>query len=91
MVILRVPVSCVECKNQIDKAQALIVPDSSYDKKFICKSCFDNKRIPAKDKPKISYYCQKCRYHFKSAKASCPYCNKTDFLIKSDVSLKELL
>ena len=37
------------------------------------------------------FYCERCRYKFKSIRFNCPYCNQCDKLTKPVVNVNELL
>ncbi|HLC52638.1 MAG TPA: hypothetical protein VJI98_05325 [Candidatus Nanoarchaeia archaeon] len=93
MVILRIPVECVYCKKQIDKRTALFVKNLQNKNLYQCSICFGNnsRTIESKDIKTISLYCEKCKYKFTSKKAICPYCNRFDTVMKTDIKISDLI
>ena len=96
MAVLRIKVNCSSCEKRIDKAQALPVKSVNNEKRYECYNCYRRSKSGSlgtneEVKVKEPYFCQRCKYKFKSKKSICPYCNKSDFLVKGKVTVHDLL
>ena len=90
--ILRIPVKCHHCDNYFEKKDALVLKNPQNKELYQCFTCFKTNKAELKiDVEKIDLYCEKCNYKFISNKLRCPYCNEFEFVIKSNVKLKDLL
>jgi hypothetical protein len=92
MVYLRTPIECFRCHNTVCKTETRALRAG---KKIVheCFNCYRSKPnvVKTDNKIKQDYFCQKCRYKFKSIKSVCPYCNKHDFLTSTNITIEELL
>lgn len=91
MVILRIPVECIYCNKNIDKRTALFVKNSQSRNLYQCDNCFKENSERRANSEKVSLYCEGCRYKFTSRKAVCPYCNKYDSVVKTDIKISDLI
>ncbi len=90
MVYLRIKVPCFRCKRQVEKTKVLTVGSMTDEPRYECYVCF--KRFAnSGDRPKSRFLCQRCNYKFNSKKDECPYCNKSDLVIKGKITVHDLL
>ena len=98
--ILKIKVKCHRCNEEIDKLDARPMESNGPTKQYECFPCF--KKYNLSDSPRVKkrtssgngkydLFCEKCRYKFSSRKIVCPYCDKSDHLIKSPDNILELL
>jgi len=95
--VLRRPVECFRCKKQVEKADSLLTKDMNGEQKYECFGCYKKSRdtfigwAEREEKVKKDYRCARCNYKFKSEKAICPYCSKSDMVVKGNISVTDLL
>ena len=92
MRVLRVPVICCRCGDGVEKSGAISIEFQGR-RNFECYPCYQTHsawNVYAHDVKK-SLFCQRCTYKFTSKKLECPYCNKNDMVIDSEVDIKDLL
>lgn len=87
--------SCDNCKRLVSASDIKYLPKGKYSKVALCSICRaknDNKKEikPINNIPKIVYICERCKYKFKASppdtkKMKCPYCSKSDSIIKHKV------
>ena len=91
--------SCDNCKRLVSASDIKYLPKGKYSKVALCSECRakndSKKEINSKKEitsldttPKIIYVCERCNYKFKSVpsdKTKCPYCSKSDSIIKHKV------
>ncbi len=81
---------------EVEKNQARLIKGITADARYECFSCFKkNKTQPwgfgDEIKQKVGFYCQRCKYKFRARKECCPYCNKSDFVTKGDLTVHDLI
>ena len=91
MPVLRIPVECCRCNKMVEKANARFLTRVKNERKYECFSCYKLNRNKHKEFVKRELYCERCRYKFKSKKLLCPYCNRSDNVVKGEVTVKDLL
>lgn len=88
--------TCITCGKKVDVAQSRVVSTSLGKSKYECFGCYKaNKNsilAPAPGKmEKLNLYCARCKYKFKSRELLCPYCSQGDLVVRSDISVRDLL
>ena len=96
MVVLKSKVLCFRCNKAVNKIDTVKTISTTGEPRYQCSSCFKKAKttnwgMGDKIPVKIECFCQRCRYKFKSTSGLCPYCNKTDMVIKGKVKAKDLL
>ena len=97
MTILKIKVDCGRCKKSVEKTQARLVDTPKGSKRYECLSCFKKNRAILlgleQEEPKFKQdmFCGRCKYHFKSKNVVCPYCNDSDYIVRGDISVGDLL
>ncbi|MBU0457342.1 MAG: hypothetical protein ABH824_05035 [Nanoarchaeota archaeon] len=96
MAVLRARVKCFRCGRSVDKTQTLITKSITKDIRYECAKCYKrNKTSPwglGDEIPhKIEYFCERCKYKFKSKVCECPYCNKRDRVTEARITVSDLL
>jgi len=80
----------------VNQAKARLLNPLEKEKRFECYNCFKAKKAKGapsgpKTPEKREFFCSFCKYKFKSAKTTCPYCGKNDRIIERNVTVVELL
>ncbi len=94
--VLRKPVECFRCKKQVEKADSLLTKIGG-EQKYECFGCYKKSRdtfvdwAEREEKVKKEYRCARCNYKFKAPNPVCPYCNKSDMVVKGNISVIDLL
>ena len=100
MGVLRIKVECHRCKNVVDKLDARELSISlTRTPRYECFTCFrkfshisqGNELVGASQAEKQQLYCGKCRYKFSSIKFVCPYCGESDNLMRSNMSIQDII
>lgn len=93
--ILKSQVFCSSCERQVDKNEALFDSSIKGEPKYLCFICYKMNKVKDAPKPlqqaKKEYFCTRCKYKFRSVKAQCPYCSKSDTLRTGTISVSDLL
>jgi len=87
---------CVTCGKNIDVAQSRVVSAVSGKNKYECFGCYRTSKNslmapPPSKAQKLNLYCARCKYKFKSRDLLCPYCSQGDLVVRSDISVGDLL
>ena len=92
MRVLRVPVICCRCGEGVEKSGAITI-EFQGKKDYECYPCYQTHSAwnAYSQEVKKSLYCQRCNYKFTSKRLECPYCNKMDLVIDSEINVDELL
>ena len=89
-------VTCEGCKKTVSMNEIKYVPKGKEGRTSLCRACLARNNIEIKEtsvrelQPKLErssnndfFYCEKCRYKFKSSKDKpvCGYCGKADRVV----------
>ena len=96
MVILRARVKCLECDKSVGKTDTLLVRTLAGEKRYKCYSCYQRKSnkhwsIKTGVQEKQDYYCERCRFKFKSRTPVCTYCSMEDRVVRGEFQLKDFI
>ncbi|NQV91419.1 hypothetical protein HQ489_03005 [Candidatus Woesearchaeota archaeon] len=91
MVVIKAHVNCYQCHQSVDKAETLLIMSKGLLKLYQCINCYKIKKPQGYFEHRKEFYCEKCRYKFSSKKPICPYCNSSERLTKSNVTIHDLI
>ncbi|MBU1111981.1 MAG: hypothetical protein ABIG93_00765 [archaeon] len=96
MTILQNRVKCKTCGELVPKTATRVVNPLSEMKTYECYACFrDRQTRPvvrgSPERAKQEIFCTYCKYKFNSSRLVCPYCGKSEYLVRSNVKVVDLL
>jgi hypothetical protein len=96
MPVLKVKVKCWRCGKNVDKSDTVETNLQNKDRRHQCYSCYKKNKslcwgFGDKIKVKKEWFCERCKYKFKAANTTCPYCNRSDYVTKARVFAAELI
>lgn len=89
-------VKCFRCNTLVEKGSAIILRSVSKKPRYSCYGCYVKQKrftwgfgdeIPVKKE----LFCERCKYKFTSKRPGCPFCSKSDRVIESNITVKDLL
>ncbi|PIN87597.1 hypothetical protein COV12_02995 [Candidatus Woesearchaeota archaeon CG10_big_fil_rev_8_21_14_0_10_32_24] len=91
MVVIKTNVNCYQCYQAVDKTETLVVLSKGLQKLYQCANCYKKNKPQGRFEQRKSFYCEKCKYKFSSKKPLCPYCNSSERLTKSNITVYDLI
>jgi len=93
MATLRLTADCFRCGKNFEQKEMRKVPSLTDNKRFECFSCFRNYKYAVKMSRarKLTLYCERCKFKFSSRGRTCLYCNKSDSVVRGNITASDLL
>jgi len=94
--VLRLKVNCFRCNSEVDANAVINSRSVNGEPRHECYSCYKKNKVdpllPGDEaKVKRLYYCEKCRYQFKSFTPRCQLCSKPDYVVKGNPTVTDLI